>query len=209
MKQNAESRKTKTVNKTKNRLKKIAILEGALEVFGEKGFEATTITAICKSAKIADATLYEYFESKEDVLFSIAEHYTRQHLDNMKRVSHFIHNTREKMRLIIQSYLEFYEDNPLYSSVALLNLKGSRSFLKSPAYQVVREASRSIVDAFNEGVEKRIYRDDIDGYLVRNLVLGFIEHLTIQWLLVKRPDKISLFRDTIFDMVMQSIEKKS
>ncbi len=208
MKQSSESRKTKSINKNKNRLKKIAILEGALKVFGEKGFEATTITAICKSAKIADATLYEYFESKEDVLFSIAEFYTRQHLDNMIRVSHFIHNTREKMRLVIQSYLEFYEDNPLYSSVALLNLKGSRNFLKSPAYQVVREASGSIVNAVKEGIEKDVYRDDVDPYLVRNMVLGFIEHLTIQWLLVKRPEKISVFRDTVFDMVMKSIEKK-
>ncbi len=74
----SQPRKTKIKNKNNNRLKKISILEGALKVFGEKGFEATTIAAICKSAKIADATLYEYFESKEDVLFSIAEHYTQQ-----------------------------------------------------------------------------------------------------------------------------------
>ncbi len=206
MKQAKQVRKTKTKNRHNNRLKKIAILEGALKVFGEKGFEATTIAAICKSAKIADATLYEYFESKEDVLFSIAEFYTSQHLDNMKRVSHFIHNTREKMRLVIQSYLEFYEDNPLYSSVALLNLKGSRRFLQSPAYQVVRQASGSIVDVVFEGVEKGIFRDDANPYLIRNMVLGFIEHLTIQWLLLKRPEKISLFRDTIFDMVMRSID---
>ena len=197
----------KSKKRNNNQLKKTAILEGALKVFGEKGFEATTITAICKSAKIADATLYEYFESKEDVLFSIAEHYTRQHLDNMKRIAHFIHNTREKIRLVIQSYLEFYEDNPLYSSVALLNLKGSRRFLQSPAYQVVREASGWIVAFVNEGVEKGIFRDDTDPYLVRNMVLGFIEHLTIQWLLVRRPDSISEMRDTIFDMVMRSIDK--
>ena len=106
MDQSSQSGKTRTKTRN-NRLKKVVILEGALKVFGEKGFEATTIAAICKSAGIADATMYEYFESKEDVLFSIAEHYTRQHLDNMKQVSHFIHNTREKMRLIIQSYLEF------------------------------------------------------------------------------------------------------
>ncbi len=207
MDQSSQSGKTRTKTRN-NRLKKVVILEGALKVFGEKGFEATTIAAICKSAGIADATMYEYFESKEDVLFSIAEHYTRQHLDNMKQVSHFIHNTREKMRLIIQSYLEFYENNPLYSAVALLNLKGNRNFLKSPAYQVVREASGSIIEAVREGIEKGFYRDDVDVYLVRNMVLGFIEHLTIQWLLVKRPEKISLFRDTVFNMVMHSIEKK-
>lgn len=193
--------------KKRNPQKELAILEGALKVFGEKGFEATTISDICKAANISDATLYEYFNSKEDVLFSISEIYTGRELQRMKEISHFIHGAKERMRVIIQAYLEFYEGNPLYTSVALLNLKGNRNFLKSSAYQVVREASRTVVDTFNEGVEEGVFRDDIDGYLVRNMVLGFIEHLTIQWRLVGRPESISSYRDTIFDMVMRAIER--
>jgi TetR/AcrR family fatty acid metabolism transcriptional regulator len=195
-------------DKPKTIQKEINILEGALKVFGEKGFEATTISAICKAANISDATLYEYFASKEDVLFSIPELYTRREVERMKEISHYIHGAREKIRVIIQGYLEFYENNRLYTSVALLTLKGNKNFIKSPAYGVVREASRSIVDAFNEGVAEGVFRDDIDGYLVRNMVLGFIEHLTIQWLLVGRPKRISEYRDTIFDMVMRAIKKE-
>ena len=195
-------------DKTKTIQKEINILEGALKVFGEKGFEATTISAICKAANISDATLYEYFASKEEVLFSIPELYTRREVERMKKISHYIHGAREKIRVIIQGYLEFYENNRLYTSVALLTLKGNKNFIKSPAYGVVREASRSIVDAFNEGVAEGVFRDDIDGYLVRNMVLGFIEHLTIQWLLVGRPKRIYEYRDTIFDMVMRAIVKE-
>lgn len=208
MVQATQTGKTKETTKKKNSLKRITILEGALKVFGEKGYEATTISAICKSAKISDATLYEYFESKETVLFAIAKHYTRHWVDKIKEVSHYIHNTREKMRLVIQSYLEFYEENPLYTSVVLLTLKGNRNFIGTSAYQVIKDAARSVIDVFNEGVEKGIYRDDLDPYLVRNMVLGFIEHLTIQWLLIGRPQKISGYRDTIFEMVMRAIEKK-
>jgi hypothetical protein len=32
--------------------------------------------------------------------------------------------------------------------------------------------------------------------------------LTIQWLLVGRPESISGYRDVIFDMVMKAIEKR-
>ena len=185
----------------------INIIEAALRVFGEKGFEATTISAICKEAKISDATLYEYFESKEEVLFTIPEIYTRRELDRMQEISRYVHSPREKLRVIIQGYLEFYEKNRMYTSVALLTLKGNRNFLKTPAYGVVREASGSIVEAFEEGVTAGVFRDDMDGYLVRNMVLGFIEHLTIQWLLVGRPESICGYRDIIFDMVMRAIEK--
>jgi len=195
-------------DRERNLQKEINILDAALRVFGEKGFEASTISAICRAANISDATLYEYFDSKEEVLFSIPELYTRREIERMQEISHYIHSPTEKLRVIIQGYLEFYERNRMYTSVALLTLKGNRNFLKSPAYAVIREASRSIVEAFNEGVAEGIFRDDIDGYLVRNMVLGFIEHLTIQWLLVGRPESISEYRDILFDMVLRAIEKR-
>ncbi len=193
-------------NRTRER--RIAILEGALKVFGEKGFEATTISAISNAASISDATLYEYFSSKEEVLFSIPKLYTQREFDRMREIGRYIHSPREKIRVIIQAYLEFYEKNRLYSSVALLTLKGNRNFLNTDAYKIVRDASRPIVDAFNEGVQEGVFRDDIDPYLVRNMILGFIEHLTIQWLLLGRPESISQCRDVIFDMVMRAIEKR-
>lgn len=113
------------------------------------------------------------------------------------------------MRLIIQGYLEFYESNPLYTSVALLTLKGSRRFVESESYQAIRQSARSIIDVYGEGVASGEFRDDLDPYIVRNMVLGFIEHLTIQWLIVDRPKRISECRDTIFDMVMRAIEKRT
>jgi len=202
------SKKTKKVKKH-NPQKKLNIIEGALKVFGEKGYEDTTISAISKASNISDATVYEYFSSKEDVLFSISELYTARENERIRSISHYIHSPQEKIRVIIQAYLEFYEKNRLYTSVALLLLKGNRNFIKSTAYQTVKTSARSIVDAFKEGVEKGVFRDDLDPYIVRNMILGFIEHLTIQWLLLNRPKSLAENRDIIFDMVMRAIVKEN
>lgn len=206
-KKRAEKKNPKKAKK-QNPQKKINIIEGALKVFGEKGYEDTTISAISKAANISDATVYEYFSSKEDVLFSISELYTTRENERLKGIAHYIHSPREKIRVIIQAYLEFYETNRLYTSVALLLLKGNRNFIKSEAYIPVKESARSIVEAFNEGVKEGVFRDDIDPYIVRNMILGFIEHLTIQWLLLSRPENLSGQRDVIFDMVIRAIEKE-
>jgi TetR/AcrR family fatty acid metabolism transcriptional regulator len=193
----------------RNRQRELRILEAALNLFGRKGFEATTVSAICEAAGVSEATLYEYFESKEQVLFSIAEIYTRREVERFEDLRDYIPDPREKLRVVIQAYLEFYERNPLYTSVALLTLKANRNFTRSAAYQVVRQASRPIVEAFQEGVEAGTFRSDIDGPLVRNLVLGFIEHLTTQWIVTGQPEHISQYRDTIHEMVMRAIEKRS
>jgi TetR/AcrR family fatty acid metabolism transcriptional regulator len=193
----------------RNPQRELRILEAALGLFGRKGFEATTVSAICEAAGVSEATLYEYFESKEQVLFSIAELYTRREFERLEGIRHYIRDPREKLRVVIQAYLEFYERNPMYTSVALLTLKASRNFTGSEAYQVVRKASHPIVEAFEEGVEAGIFRSDIDGYLVRNMVLGFIEHLTAQWIVTGRPEHIAQYCDTVHEMVMRAIEKRA
>ena len=194
--------------KRQNTQKITNILEGALRVFGETGYENATISDICRAAKISDATLYEYFDSKEEVLFTIPKEYTEREVERFREIMPHIRGAREKLWAIIKGYLAFYQENKLYTSVVLLTLKGNKRFLNAPAYSIVREASRGIVDVFNEGVKEGVFREDIDGYLVRNMVLGFIEHMTIQWLLIGRPEKITDYVDIIFDMVIRSIEKK-
>lgn len=51
-------------NKEKTRQ---AILRAALELFAEKGFYRTTTKAVSRRAKIAEGTLFNYFETKEDL----------------------------------------------------------------------------------------------------------------------------------------------
>lgn len=204
-------------NKKENKIDKIiekvprdiSIIEGALSVFGQKGYEDTKIADICKAANISEATLYEYFKSKEDVLFSIPEVYTTRSYDHFKDIIRYVESAKEKMKIVIWGYLDFYENHKLYTSVALLLLKGNRKFTKTKAYAVIRKVSRSIVEVFKEGVSEGVFRDDIDPYLVRNMVLGFIEHITIQWLVTGRPESILSYRTAITDMIMRSIERKT
>jgi TetR/AcrR family fatty acid metabolism transcriptional regulator len=209
----ASPRENGSTNSSKNRKKRnlekeVSILEGALRVFGEKGFDDATVAAICAEAGISEPTLYEYFDSKEDVLFSISELYTRREIERLSELAHYIKDPRERVRAIIQAYLEFYENNPLYTSVALLTLKGNRRYVASRAYQSVREAARALIETFQDGVRRGVFRDELDPYLARNMVLGFIEHLTIQWLLVGRPKEIAKETDAIFEMVMRAVDKE-
>lgn len=50
------------------------IMNSALALFAEKGYENTSISAIAKQAKISKGLLYNYFKSKEDLLIAILDH---------------------------------------------------------------------------------------------------------------------------------------
>ncbi|WP_082788787.1 TetR/AcrR family transcriptional regulator [Lederbergia lenta] len=49
------------------------ILQAAIELIKEKGFEKTSISAITKKAGVAHGTFYRYFKSKNEIIPAIAE----------------------------------------------------------------------------------------------------------------------------------------
>src|SRR5215510_3465926 len=49
------------------------IVNAALALFQEKGFDATTTKAIARRARIAEGTVFNYFETKEDIALHFFE----------------------------------------------------------------------------------------------------------------------------------------
>jgi len=54
------------------------LLGSAGEVFAERGYEAASVSAICRRARVAQGTFYLYFSSKEDVYVRLVERLQRQ-----------------------------------------------------------------------------------------------------------------------------------
>jgi AcrR family transcriptional regulator len=59
---------------------RLAIADAALELFVEKGYEATTVEEIAERAEVSKATFFRYFAAKSEVIFHWnAEHHAALH----------------------------------------------------------------------------------------------------------------------------------
>lgn len=189
----------------KNPLKGAAILRAAQHIFAKKGFQAATISDIAKKAKVSDATIYEYFSSKEELLFSIPAETIREYHEKNREILPHIQGAANKLRFLIHRHLGLYADNPDYATVVMLTLKGSRNFLKTDAYKIVQSSARNYIQVFEEGIQNGEFRSDIKPYLVRALIWGSIEHLVTRKSLLGKPADLLDLADDIYDTIFTGI----
>lgn len=189
--------------------RKDQIQMAAVRVFAQKGFNQSTIAEIAREAGVSDATIYEYFPNKEELLFSIPFETARKGKESLAAHLKFIRGSANKLRAIIYGYLNFYYTHPDYASVALLILKPNRDFLNTETYQIVREWSRLTIAVVEEGIASGEFRPDTDPYLVRSAVLGTIEHNVISWVLLGRPKDLTKLVDPLTDMMVQGIRQET
>jgi TetR/AcrR family fatty acid metabolism transcriptional regulator len=182
------------------------ILDSALQIFAEKGFADTTMTDIAKKAGVSTPLLYEYFKTKEDLLFAIPEKFTAEPIKIAEYVAPYLRGAEAKIRALVQGYLTIYDENPLYASLVMLELKTNRRFLKTRAYGMVKKLAGGLLGVIKEGVKDGTFREDTDAFLVRSMLLGTIEHLCIRKLLLGEPKNLPQYADPIVDIVLDSIK---
>ncbi|PLX97031.1 MAG: hypothetical protein C0621_00905 [Desulfuromonas sp.] len=61
------------VRARKKRETRQAIIDAAIRLFGEKGFEATSIDELARAAGIGKGTIYGYFRTKLEIFFAFCE----------------------------------------------------------------------------------------------------------------------------------------
>lgn len=194
-------------NDFKSREKFTSIIDAALKVFGEKGYYNATISEIARTAGVSEATIYEYFGSKEDLLFAIPGEITRQAVEFLEGMAPYIKGAENRIRAIIYGYYSLYKENPNYSSLVLLDLKHNRKFMEAEGYQAVQRAAGFLLQAIEEGMRSGEFRDDIDPYLVRSVILGTIEHIFFRWHLKGRKEELADFVDALMDILTRGIKK--
>ncbi|MCT8136720.1 TetR/AcrR family transcriptional regulator [Anaerobacillus sp. CMMVII] len=81
--------------------KKRNILEAALDLFMKHGVQKVSIAEIAKEAKVSQVTIYNYFESKHNLIHEIFIYYVDKAVEDFEKVIHANITFPEKIQKLI------------------------------------------------------------------------------------------------------------
>lgn len=193
-----------------------ALLDTAMELFCERGYDSTSIHAVIEKVGVSKGAFYHYFKSKGDILQAVVQQYIEKeihitheiaannHLNAIEKVSELINtvlghktlNLKERQeRLKISSFLQDEGNVKLQRKI----VESKFQMLHAP-YQVIIE------QGINEGSFHPLYLDEAVEQIMHLIVILNSSITKLVVAIEERPHNIKIIKRKI-EAYGDSIEK--
>ena len=158
--------------------KREVIIATAMKLFGQKGFEGTSVREIAAGADVNPAMISYYFGSKEKLFEKLVEHKASY----LKGVfAELVHNTSltqlEKIFIAIDNYVERMFQSPQFHHLLHRELSlERRPQLKDAISEILMRNFISIKQIIEDGIESGEF-NIVDPELTIASIIGTINHI--------------------------------
>lgn len=155
--------------------KKRDILEAALALFMEYGIQKVSITEIAKKANVSQVTIYNYFESKDNLVRLVFKFYVDEIWDEQKHllVNDLPFNEKIK-KIIFEKGIAANQISERFFQDFMKDYASGQSYVEE-VYQ--KEALPLFIKLFNEGREQGYIDSEISDEAILFYLKMFQEYL--------------------------------
>jgi AcrR family transcriptional regulator len=173
-------------SENKKQQKRVHIIHAAARVFAEKGFSGTMMADIADHAGTGKGTLYEYFDSKEDLFFSVFEWYARETEAAAKvSISALGGSAPERLTVLSESVMQSWlEMKDLFTLVMEFWAASASSQMRKRFkgyFRLAYEDFRTLVAGLiREGIQQGDFQEDVIPESVAAALVGSWDALLLQ-----------------------------
>jgi len=157
------------------------IIHAATKVFAKKGFFNARISDIAKEAKVADGTIYLYFNNKFDILISVFEEEIGALIEQVKKLLAAEDDPRKMLEIFAQKHLTVMKKNKNLAEVIQIELRQSAKLIKDYRNNKFSEYVNIISSIIKLGQEQNIYRSSIRPGIVKRAFFGALDEISRIW----------------------------
>jgi TetR/AcrR family fatty acid metabolism transcriptional regulator len=165
--------------------KRPLILQAATEVFAEQGFASVTVAEIADRAGIGKGTVYEYFSSKDELLFAVFEWINEGIFERIHTLLEDGGTTHERLQRLLDLGAQITSEQVEMQAVVLDFWSASRGTKVEERYNqacltTFRAYRRLVADVIREGQTTGELRSDVDPEAVAVMVVAAMDGLGVQ-----------------------------
>lgn len=157
------------------------IIHAATKVFAKKGFFNARISDIAKEAKVADGTIYLYFNNKFDILISVFEEEIGDLIHQVTTALAIEPDPRKKLEIFATKHLTIMKKNKNLAEVIQIELRQSAKMIKEYRNNKFSEYIDIISAIIKEGQAQNIYRADIKPGIAKRAFFGALDEISRVW----------------------------
>ena len=164
------------------------IARAAMEVFAERGFDATSMSLVAGSAGVGKGTIYEYFDSKDEMIAAAILIWLEDIIEGARSLSQRIEDPELRLRTFVsESMAEFTRDQSAIQTsisvfqVVLSNLDNSK--WSDPIQSAFKDTWKIIVQIIMDGHEKGVFNisDQGEAEKIAINLLAFLDGICLHY----------------------------
>lgn len=197
----------------KGKKRKNQIIDAAKQSFMEKGYQSTHVGEICDTLGIARGTVYQYFSSKREIIFSILEtlEETFEDIFDCDDLEELIKSNPDKNSIseFIKSKFSKCVSAVINEPIVIMLMYKEIVGLDDDVIERTNKFIDSIIKILSKDFsalrDKGIYRKDIDPILTASFIFGSVQLLIHEY---KRKGKDILDNNvekSVVDLIMKGM----
>lgn len=157
------------------------LVDVALQLFAEKGFESTSVQDVVAAAGVTKGAMYHYFASKDDLL---AEIYARVLRLQMQRLASFVEQGAPVEERVFGAAADVVVTTIESLDSTTVFFRSLHQLSEAKRAEVRRERRRyheEFRGMLLEGQRSGVFRTDVPADLVIDYFFGSVHHLPMWW----------------------------
>ncbi len=197
------------ISKEQKQINRKKIIDAAVDLITQKGVKSATMREIARSAGLGDATIYNYFPTKETIVYGYYEDKFDEVIDALKDISDFNEYTfQEQLQTLFETKLElFIGDREFLEKTFKMTF-----FALSQHYSRIRPIKEKFITIIEDIFSNAIAVGEIPDQVFRELTMQiFWEYyigIVIYWLKddSDRFESTSILIDKSIDLACSSLK---
>ncbi len=169
------------------------IIGACVDLMIEKGFKAATMREIARRSEIGDATIYNYFPTKESILFAYYEDHFLDCAKKLQAIEEFnTYSFQEQVQTYFETSLTLFLPDREFVALSYKTV----FFSLSQNYQLFEPIRRQFLLAINDMLEAAIEVEELPALVFSEFIVQLFWDYYIAMLAYWLADKSPQFEDT-------------